>query len=115
MLYLCTVKTHAAMRHGFNLLFLLITLLCTFNFTNAQTTGKVIEQKTIKSAILSRDVNYTIYLPAGYEKSERSYPVVSLLHGFTDDNTGWLQFGEINRYANKAIADGTIGDSFRQK
>jgi S-formylglutathione hydrolase FrmB len=35
-------------------------------------------------------------------------PVVYLLHGFTDDNTGWLQFGEINRYADKAIADGTI-------
>ena len=30
------------------------------------------------------------------------------MHGFTDDNTGWLQFGEINRYADKAIADGTI-------
>jgi hypothetical protein len=27
---------------------------------------------------------------------------------FTDDNTGWLQFGEINRYADKAIAEGTI-------
>ena len=30
------------------------------------------------------------------------------LHGLTDDNTGWLQFGEINRYADKSIADGTI-------
>lgn len=38
----------------------------------------------------------------------RSYPVVYLLHGYTDDNTGWLQFGEINRLADKAIAEGTI-------
>jgi S-formylglutathione hydrolase FrmB len=53
-------------------------------------------------------VAYTIYLPADYETSERTYPVVYLLHGYTDDNTGWLQFGEINRYADKAIADGTI-------
>jgi enterochelin esterase-like enzyme len=71
-------------------------------------TGKVIEQRTVRSAILGKDVKYTIYLPADYNTSERSYPVVYLLHGYTDDNTGWLQFGEINRLADKAIADGTI-------
>ena len=49
-----------------------------------------------------------MYLPADYASSERSYPVVYLLHGYTDDNTGWLQFGEINRLADKAIAEGTI-------
>jgi enterochelin esterase-like enzyme len=53
-------------------------------------------------------VKYTIYFPADYDYSQRSYPVVYLLHGYSDDNTGWLQFGEINRYADKAIADGTI-------
>lgn len=74
----------------------------------AQSPGKVIEQKTVKSIILGRDVKYSVYLPADYDYSERSYPVVYLLHGYTDDNTGWLQFGEINRYADKAIADGTI-------
>lgn len=74
----------------------------------AQQTGKVIEQRTVKSAIMSRDVKYTIYLPADYDASERTYPVVYLLHGYTDDNTGWLQFGEINRYADKAIAEGII-------
>src|SRR5262245_5819902 len=75
---------------------------------NAQPMGKVIEEKTVKSTILNKQVRYTIYLPADYEHSERSYPVVYLLHGYTDDNTGWLQFGEINRFADKAIADGTI-------
>jgi S-formylglutathione hydrolase FrmB len=74
----------------------------------AQTMGKVSEGKLIKSSILNKDVRYTIYLPAGYESSERSYPVVYLLHGYSDDDTGWLQFGEINRLADKAIADGTI-------
>ncbi|WP_184545744.1 alpha/beta hydrolase [Mucilaginibacter sp. FT3.2] len=70
--------------------------------------GKVIEEQTVKSKILKCNVKYTIYLPADYETANRSYPVVYLLHGYTDDNTGWLQFGEINRYADKAIADGTI-------
>ena len=70
--------------------------------------GKVLEEKTVRSAILGKDVRYTIYLPADYGSSERTYPVVYLLHGYTDDNTGWLQFGEINRLADKAIAEGTI-------
>lgn len=87
-------------------LFLLFLSISTIIF--AQPHGKVIEQLTVKSAVLGRDVKYTIYLPADYETSQRSYPVVYLLHGYTDDNTGWLQFGEINRYADKAIEDGTI-------
>src|SRR6266487_4180644 len=79
-----------------------------FNYAFAQNAGKIIEQKTVASKILNKDVKYTIYLPADYSSSERTYPVVYLLHGYADDNTGWLQFGEINRYADKAIADGTI-------
>lgn len=76
--------------------------------TFAQHPGKIIEQKTVSSAILGKDVKYSIYLPPDYETSERNYPVVYLLHGYTDDNTGWLQFGEVNRYADKAIAEGVI-------
>jgi S-formylglutathione hydrolase FrmB len=87
-------------------LFLLLTIITSNLF--AQIMGKVSEGKVIKSTILNKDVRYTIYLPAGYETSERTYPVVYLLHGYSDDDTGWLQFGEINRYADKAIADGTI-------
>lgn len=62
----------------------------------------------MKSSIMNHPVAYTVYLPPDYATAERTYPVVYLLHGYTDDNTGWLQFGEIDRYADKAIADGTI-------
>ena len=82
--------------------------ICVLQCAVAQSQGKVIEEKTVKSAILNKTVKYTIYLPADYDRSERNYPVVYLLHGYTDDNTGWLQFGEINRYADQAIANGTI-------
>ena len=82
--------------------------ICFVYLAFAQPMGKIIEAKTVKSSILNKAVRYTIYLPADYDYSERTYPVVYLLHGFTDDNTGWLQFGEINRYADKAIADGSI-------
>lgn len=87
---------------------LLFCCLLAASDTYAQTRGKVIETQTVKSAILKRSVKYTIYLPADYETSQRTYPVVYLLHGYTDDNTGWLQFGEVDRYADKAIADGII-------
>ncbi len=89
---------------------MLLLLIGSFVFVSAiaQSHGKVMETKTVKSTVLGREVRYTVYLPADYESSSRTYPVVYLLHGYTDDNTGWLQFGEINRYADKAIAEGTI-------
>src|SRR5215217_6781303 len=92
------------------LLLIFAFLFCFFisNIVQCQQAGKVIEQSTVRSNILNRLVKYTIYLPFDYETSQRSYPVVYLLHGYTDDHTGWLQFGEINRYADKAIAEGTI-------
>jgi S-formylglutathione hydrolase FrmB len=86
---------------------LLLCLLLSAGSAFAQQ-GKVIEEQTVKSKILKRNVKYTIYLPADYETANRTYPVVYLLHGYTDDNTGWLQFGEVNRYADQAILDGTI-------
>jgi enterochelin esterase-like enzyme len=85
--------------------FLLIIFL---SFPASAQHGKVIEQATVRSNIMNRTVRYTVYLPADYDNAQRSYPVVYLLHGYTDDNTGWLQFGEINRYADKAIEEGTI-------
>lgn len=81
---------------------------CVFISASAQTAAKVIEQNSIESNILHKNVAYSVYLPPDYFASERSYPVVYLLHGYTDDNTSWVQFGEINHYADKAIAEGTI-------
>ncbi len=90
------------------ILFALFFVCCLLSGRAQWATGRVLEEKNVRSAILHRDVRYTIYLPADYQSSERSYPVVYLLHGYSDDNTGWLQFGEINRLADKAIAEGTI-------
>jgi len=70
--------------------------------------GIVKEKQVIASKILNRDVHYSIYLPSDYNTSERSYPVTYLLHGYGDADDGWIQFGEINRLADKATADGTI-------
>lgn len=69
--------------------------------------GKVYDNLSMKSEVLNMDRKYAIYLPPDYETSERSYPVLYLLHGAGDDQTGWVQFGEILRIADKAIQEGT--------
>jgi enterochelin esterase-like enzyme len=70
--------------------------------TQAQT-GKVVDQLSMSSKILNMDRKYAIYLPPDYELSQRSYPVLYLLHGAGDDQTGWIQFGEILHIADEAI------------
>jgi len=81
-------------------LFLLNALL------NAQQ-GKVYDNLSIPSKILKMDRKFAIYLPPDYETSQRSYPVLYLLHGGGDDQTGWVQFGEVQWIADKAIREGT--------
>jgi len=82
-------------------LFLLPALL------NAQQ-GKVYDNLTVPSKILKMDRKFAIYLPPDYEISQRSYPVLYLLHGAGDDQTGWVQFGEVQWIADKAIREGTV-------
>ncbi len=88
----------------------LYTMLLFATYCKAQSGqyGKVHESLSMYSSILKSEVHYTIYLPYDYTTSQRRYPVVYLLHGYSDDDTGWLQFGEANRIANRAIAQGTI-------
>ena len=68
--------------------------------------GRVLDNDAMHSEILDMDRNFAVYLPPDYETSQRSYPVLYLLHGAGDDQTGWIQFGEILRIADAAIKDG---------
>ncbi|HUV00162.1 MAG TPA: alpha/beta hydrolase family protein [Bacteroidales bacterium] len=70
-------------------------------------TGIVMDNLSMPSKILKMDRKYAIYLPPDYDSSQRSYPVLYLLHGAGDDQTGWVQFGEILHIADKAINQGT--------
>lgn len=90
----------------FFLTFAIYSLMTMSGTLRAQ--GTVLESLTFKSQLLHSDVRYTIYLPPDYNTSERHYPVVYLLHGYIDDDTGWLQFGEANRIADDAIVKGEI-------
>ena len=88
----------------FQYFFLLVFLLPPF-LVNAQH-GKVYDNLSLKSEILKSDRKFAIYLPPDYETSTRNYPVLYLLHGSGDDQTGWVQFGEVLRIADKAILEG---------
>jgi len=88
------------------ILILSILLFISTVFVFAQT-GKVFDNLSMKSEILKMDRKYAIYLPPDYETSERSYPVLYLLHGAGDDHTGWVQFGEVLNIADNAIKNGT--------
>jgi len=68
--------------------------------------GKVYDNLSIHSKILNMERKYALYLPPDYEYSERSYPVLYLLHGGGDDQTGWVQFGEVQHIADKSIREG---------
>lgn len=82
-------------------LFFTLFIACTA-FSAAQ--SFVSETLTVKSGILKQERSYAIYLPEGYEASSRSYPVLYLLHGYSDNHTGWVQFGEVQHIADMAIA-----------
>jgi len=85
--------------------FFFVILFVLLNTLSAQySRGFVKEGLVIQSKILQKDVRYTVYLPYDYETSSRYYPVVYLLHGYTDNDMGWIQFGEANLILDEAIA-----------
>lgn len=87
-----------------NLLLLIASIGCSL-FAEAQS-GRVQDNLSLPSKILKSDRKYAVYLPPDYDKSDRSYPVLYLLHGAGDDQTGWVQFGEVLTIADKAINEG---------
>lgn len=86
-------------------LFFAISFLFSVYFVLAQQ-GTVLESLEFESTKLDYPVKYSIYLPTDYETSHRYYPVVYLLHGYSDDETGWIQFGEANTIADNGIQNG---------
>jgi len=86
-------------------LFTVLLTLMMVSLLTAQT-GKVMDNLSMQSKLLKMERKYAIYLPPDYETSARSYPVLYLLHGAGDDQTGWVQFGEVLNIADKAINSG---------
>jgi enterochelin esterase-like enzyme len=60
-----------------------------------------------KSTVCGDDRDYYVYTPAGYNPSANTaYPVLYLLHGFSDDASGWTAVGHANVILDNLIAQG---------
>ncbi len=86
----------------------LFTLLFALAITSLSAQSIVKESLSFESKILVKDINYSVYLPDGYEHSVRHYPVVYLLNGFTGNETDWIQFGDMQRIVDQGIGAGDI-------
>ena len=85
---------------------LTLSFILTISSAMMAQTGKVYDNLSMPSKILKMDRKFAVYLPPDYETSQRSYPVLYLLHGAGDDQTGWVQFGEVLTIADAAILSG---------
>ena len=60
------------------------------------------------SATLGREWRYNVYLPDGYQGSILRYPVLFMLHGFSENENAWVSKGRINEVADHLITSGDI-------
>lgn len=52
---------------------------------------------------------YYVYTPPGYDpRGATKYPVLYLLHGWSDTAAGWTQIGQANQILDNLIAAGTV-------
>ncbi len=58
------------------------------------------------SPTLDTDRRMTVYTPAGYEKGDRRYPVLYLLHGMGGDENAWTELGRAAQILDNLIAEG---------
>jgi enterochelin esterase family protein len=60
-----------------------------------------------KSGVVGDDRGFYVYTPPGYDpRGKQSYPVLYLLHGFSDDANAWTAVGRANVILDNLIAQG---------
>jgi enterochelin esterase-like enzyme len=60
-----------------------------------------------RSAVANDERDYYVYTPPGYDPAAKTtYPVLYLLHGYSDDASGWTAVGRANVILDNLIAQG---------
>jgi enterochelin esterase family protein len=60
-----------------------------------------------KSAVVGDHRDFYVYTPPGYDpRGKQTYPVLYLLHGFSDDASGWTAVGRAHVIMDNLIAQG---------
>ena len=67
--------------------------------------GRIVTD-SIESKVLGEKVLYNIYLPNGFDRNSKLYPVVYLLHGLSDDYRAWRDKGRMQDVADELIESG---------
>ena len=68
--------------------------------------GRVLTD-SVRSEVLGEWVKYCVYVPDGFDRNATAhYPVVYLLHGFTDDYRAWRDKGQMQTVADELIETG---------
>jgi enterochelin esterase family protein len=66
-----------------------------------------IHHEFYKSGVVGDDRDYFVYTPPGYDpRGKQTYPVLYLLHGFSDDASAWTAVGRANVILDNLIAQG---------
>lgn len=84
--------------------FVTLSILCVTVCT-ALGQSRVLESLEMPSKLLKTNVKYSVYLPDGYDHSERKYPIVYLLNGYTGDERDWIQFGNMQNIMDSGITN----------
>ena len=71
--------------------------------------NSVINTDNVQSSILGEQVDFNVYLPAGYDaSSDQTYPVIYLLHGLYGTNVDWATTGHMKNVVDELIASGEL-------
>ena len=82
-----------------------ILFFCLAMLSISARAGKVVTD-SLQSNVLGVQVKYNVYLPDGFGQTEKTYPVVYLLHGLSDDYTAWVRNGSMQLVADELIGTG---------
>ena len=66
----------------------------------------IVHHRFFKSGVVGDQRDYYVYTPPDYDTSgkKKKYPVLYLLHGFSDDASGWTAVGRANVILDNLIA-----------
>ena len=64
----------------------------------------IVHHHFYKSGVVGDERDYYVYTPPGYDSGKKKYPILYLLHGYSDDASGWTSVGRANVILDNLIA-----------
>jgi S-formylglutathione hydrolase FrmB len=78
-----------------------IVILLVFSLVSLYTQAAKVDTVVIYSAAMHKPIKCVVIVPDSYKGKKNHYPVVYLLHGHSDDYSGWVtKVPEIKKYAD---------------